>query len=188
MYVDDILAISIDPTEILKSMEGKTVRYKNSNKSPPEMYLGARLKRKMINGNMCWTITSYEYVIAAVKTIKDAITRNPRKMPKTADKLMTKSFVPELDGTEELGPDGIKFYQDMIGMLRRATELGRTYIIYDVSILSQYQAALSKGHMEDILHIFAFLDRKPKLTLYMDPSLPRLNYSVHKNDPLEFKE
>ena len=35
MYVDDILAISIDPTEILKSIEGKTVKYKNVKIAPP---------------------------------------------------------------------------------------------------------------------------------------------------------
>ena len=60
---------------------------------------------------MCWTITSYDYVIAAMKTIKYAITRNPWKIPKTSDTPMNKSFVPELDGTEQLGPDGIQFYQ-----------------------------------------------------------------------------
>ena len=114
MYVDNILVISIDPTEILKSMEGKTVKYKNGKVYPPEMYLGVRLTRNMINGNMCWTITSYNYVIAAVQTIKDAITRKPWKIPKTADTPMTKSSLSELDGTEELGPDSIKFYQEMI--------------------------------------------------------------------------
>ena len=100
IYVDNILAISIDPTEVLKSMEGKKVKYKNSKKAPPDMYLGERLKRNMINGNMCCNITSYDYVISAVQTIKDAITRNPWNMSKTADTPMTKSFVPELDGTE----------------------------------------------------------------------------------------
>ena len=69
MYVDSILAISIDPTEILKSMEGKTVKYNNGKIAPPEMYLGAILKRKMINRNICCTITSYDYAIAAVQTI-----------------------------------------------------------------------------------------------------------------------
>ena len=49
---------------------------------------------------MCSTITSYDYVIAAVKTIKDAITLKPWNIPKTADIPMTESFVPELDGTE----------------------------------------------------------------------------------------
>ena len=52
MYVYNIMEISIDPTEILKIMKGKTVRYKNGKIAPPEIYLGARLKRKMINGNM----------------------------------------------------------------------------------------------------------------------------------------
>ena len=120
----------------------------------------------MINENMCWTITSYDYVIAAVHTIKDAITHNPWKIPKTADTPMTKSFVPELDGTDELGPDGIQFYQEMILMLRWETELGRTDILHEVSILSQYQAEPIEGHMEEILHIFSFLDWKPRLTLY----------------------
>ena len=52
MYVDDILAISIDPTEIIKGIEGKTVKYNNGKKDPPEMYIGGILKRNMINGNM----------------------------------------------------------------------------------------------------------------------------------------
>ena len=73
MYVYDILAISMKPTEILKTMEGKTVRYKNGNISPPEMYLGAKLKQKMMNRHMCWTIISYDYLIAAMQTIKDTV-------------------------------------------------------------------------------------------------------------------
>ena len=162
-------------------MEGKTVKYNNSKIATPEMYLGARLKRNIINGNMCWTITSYEYVNSDVQTIKDAIIRKLWKIPKTSDTPMTKSFVPELDGTDELGPDGIQFYQEMILMLRWETELVRTDILREVSILSHYHDAPREGHMEEILHIFAFLDGKPRLTLYMDPAFPRLNYSVQKH-------
>ena len=51
---------------------------------------------------------------------------------------MTQSFVPELYGTEEIGPDGIQLFQDMIGILIWATELVRTYILHEVSLLSQY--------------------------------------------------
>ena len=72
-------------------------------------------------------------------------------------------------------------------MLRWATEHRRTDILREVSILSHYHDAPIEGHMEEILHIFAFLDGKPRLTLYMDPDFPRLNYYVHKNDPTEFK-
>ena len=66
-------------------------------------------------------------------------------------------------------------------MLRWATELGITDILHEVSILSQYQDAPRERHMEEILHIFSFLDGKPRLTLYMDPALQRLNYSVHNH-------
>ena len=71
----------------------------------------------------------------------------------------------------------------MIGILRWATELVRTDILHEVSILLQYQAAPREGPMGYILYIFDFLDGKPRLTLYMYPALPRLNYSVHKNYP-----
>ena len=72
-------------------------------------------------------------------------------------------------------------------MLRWATEIGRTDILHEVSILSQYQAAPRTRNMGEILHIFAFLDGKPRLTFYMDPDLPGLNYSVQKNDSSKLK-
>ena len=43
MYVDEILAISMDPTSILKSTEGDTVKYKNGNIEPPELYMDPSL-------------------------------------------------------------------------------------------------------------------------------------------------
>ena len=75
----------------------------------------------------------------------------------------------------------------MIGLLSWVNEIEITDILHEVSILSQYQAVPREGHTEEILNIFALLDGKPRLTLYMDPDLPRLDYSVHKNDPSELK-
>ena len=44
------------------------------------------------------------------------------------------SFIPVLDGTPELGTDDHRFFQEMIGMLRWATELGRVDILHEVSL------------------------------------------------------
>ena len=44
-----------------------------------------------------------------------------------------------------------------------------------MSLLSQYQAAPREGHLVQALHIFAFLKRKPKLTLYFDPATPEID-------------
>ena len=49
MYVDDILVISMDPTSILKSMEGDTIKYKNGKIDSLEMYLGEKIQEKEIN-------------------------------------------------------------------------------------------------------------------------------------------
>ena len=57
-------------------------------------------------------------------------------------------------------------------MLRWATELGRVDILTEVSVLSQCQAAPREGHLEEVLHIFGFLKKVGKLTLWFDPSTP----------------
>ena len=57
----------------------------------------------------------------------------------------------------------------MMGIIIWATELVRRDILHDVSLLSHYQDSPREGHMGDILHIFDFLDEKPRLTLYMNP-------------------
>ena len=71
------------------------------------MYVGAKLKRKMMNRQMCWTISSYDYVIDAVQTIKYAVKDKRWKLPATAKTTINQSFVPKLDISEELGPHDI---------------------------------------------------------------------------------
>ena len=101
------------------------------------------------------------------------------KLPLKAPTPMVSAFVLESDGTPELGPDDHRFFQEIIGMLRWATELDRVDILDEVSLLShQYQASPRQGHMEQALHIFAFLDKIKNLTLYMDPSHPNLDYKI----------
>jgi len=57
-----------------------------------------------------------------------------------------------------------------------------------VSLLSQYLACPRKGYLEQALHIMAYLKKKPKLTLYMDPSLPMIDYSQFRMKPEDFTE
>ena len=125
-----------------------------------------------------------------MQTLKDSVNKDKcqRKLPSKATTPMVSYFVPELDGTPELGPDDHRFFPEMIGMLRWATELGRVYVLHEVSLLSQYQESPRQEHIEQVLHIFAFLDKHQKLTLYMDPSLPNLDYQIFTTDATEFKE
>ena len=61
-------------------------------------------------------------------------------------------------------------------------------MLHKVSLLSQYQSSPRQGHLEQALHIFAYLDKHPKLTLYMDHSLPNLDYRIFTTDASEFAE
>ena len=101
---------------------------------------------------------------------------------------MTTSYFPELDNSKELEGYDITFYQEIIGILRWATELGRVHILHEVSIMSQYQASPREGHMDQLMHILGYLKRKPKTSLFMDPGLPNINYQDFKTNKNDFKE
>ena len=66
--------------------------------------------------------------------------------------------------------------------------MGRVDILLEVSLLSQYQAAPREGHLEQLLHIFAYLRKKPKVTLYLDPALPNLDYTIFQTRAEDFIE
>jgi hypothetical protein len=101
---------------------------------------------------------------------------------------MNNTFSPEMDATNELSADDMMFYQELIGVLRWATEIGRVDILLEVALLSQYQASPRKGHLEQLLHIFAFFKKHPKVTLYMSPELPKINYGNFHTNRNDFSE
>ena len=55
-------------------------------------------------------------------------------------------------------------------------------------MLSSHQACPRVGHMEQLLHIFAFIKRKPKLSLYFDHAYPRIDESSFNHNIEPFKE
>ena len=101
---------------------------------------------------------------------------------------MTTEYIPELDGTPELDAKYLQRYQELIGILRWATEIGRVDVLLETSLLSQYQASPRQGHLEQILRIFGYLKRKPKVSIYMDPALPVIDYSLFRTKAEDFKE
>ena len=156
----------MDAKTLLISMEGGTVKYKNGKIKPPDTYLGAQLFQKNMNGIEMWGISSVDYVKAAIKTLREAMKNKPHlKWPSRVLTPMILNYSLELDASPELGAEDIQFYQELIGMLRWATKLGRTDVLLETSLLSQYQASPRQGHLEQALHIFAYMDRKPKTSL-----------------------
>jgi hypothetical protein len=93
------------------------------------------------------------------------------------------------DVTAELDDNGFTCFQELIGILRWAKEIGRVDILFEVSIPSQFQANPREGHLKQLLHVFAFLLRKrPKLAVYMSPEVPRMDFGDFRTNREDFAE
>ncbi|CAJ1967966.1 unnamed protein product [Cylindrotheca closterium] len=186
-YVDDILCMSENAKDVMEQISYK-FKFKKDKIEQPESYLGAGVKRKVLDGQHMWTMSSYDYVTAAVKNVKATLKDNQRwNLPKKAVTPMNSDYTPELDVSSELNAHDHTYFQELIGVLRWATEIGRVDILLEVSLLSQYQAGPGEGHMEQLLRIFAYLDQHPKMTLYFDWRIPNADFSGVKSSYKEFR-
>ena len=186
-YVDDILVISNTAMKIMREIQGQ-VKFKKDKIEPPDIYLGAKLKLKEIDDVVCWSISSNDYVKAAIDTVEKAIEQRPWKLSTKVQTPMSSNYQPELDVSDELNASDTQFFQELIGILRWGTEIGRIDVLLETAILSQHQALPRVGHLEQALHIFSFLKKKPKLSLYLDPRYPDIDYGLFKSNPSEFHE
>ena len=96
-------------------------------------------------------------------------------------------YKPELDVTDECDAQHVQRYQQLIGILRWAVELGRVDIQVEVAIMSQYQASPRQGHLEALYLIFHFLWKNPRKRLVMDPCYPDVDKSAF-NGAADWKE
>ena len=91
---------------------------------------------------------------------------------------MRTDYRAELDVSPLLTPDQVNYYMSLIGILRWAVELGRLDIYVDVTLLSSYMAQPRVGHMEQVLHIFAYLKCHLQSNLVFDPN--EINWDEEK--------
>ena len=126
-----------------------------------------------------WTISSDKYVEAAVKNVEQVIKDKKRyKWERNQKTPMVGSYAPELDGSPKLNAGDLTLFQELIGVLRWATEIGRVDILHEVAILSQYQASAREVHLKQVINIFSFVKHNPKLSIHMDPQLPEVDSMV----------
>ncbi len=100
MYVEDILAISCDAKAISQDVQ-RTFELKNDRIETSEFYPGAKLQEKPTNGLKCWTMTSQDYMKAAVENVEETLRGTRRQLPTSnADTPMNKTYSPEIDITD----------------------------------------------------------------------------------------
>ena len=172
VYVDDIMAIGTRPRDTLMKLN-KYYKIKNDSIGPPDLYLGAKLKRITLeDGTTAWGQSSSKYVRSAIANVKDWISKRGYRLPSKCSTPMSTSYRPELDISRELASDEASFYQSMIGVLRWAVELGRIDIATETSMLAAHLALPREGHMFAAFRVFAYLDKHHNSRLVFDPRIP----------------
>jgi hypothetical protein len=172
IYTDDILAVSMNPRQILSYLDQHYL-LKPESIGRPTRYLGAKIGRFKIEGdeNEKWTMSPEEYVVNQVKELEIWIDdHNYSKLRSKASSVLPSNYRPELDASEYLNPVLHQFYQQKVGVLRWAVELGQINITTEVSMMAAYTTAPRMGHLEAVIHIFAFLKHHPRSRLVFDDS------------------
>ena len=173
-YVDDILSVSLNATSILKSIQ-VNFKLKDDKIEPPSDYLSAVLGQMDIDGKTSWYLSSEKYVKSAVKNVEQILQKGSQKLPSKCKTPLSSSYRPELDTSPELKESGLQRYQELIGVLRWAVELGRVDILLETSMMSMYLALPRRRHLEQLYHVFGYLKPNPKRKLYLDPQHPQVD-------------
>jgi hypothetical protein len=150
-------------------------KFKNDEVKPPDVYLGAKLEKKLVNGVVCWTMSSLQYVSTAIDNVVNKLKEQGKTLPTKCGTPMAHKYRPEEDESDELEGTEITYFQELIGMLRWSIELGRVDIAMEVSMLSSHLALPRIGHLQQVLHIFGYLKQNPKKMLVFDPREPNIS-------------
>jgi hypothetical protein len=97
------------------------------------------------------------YVKCAVDEVQRTLGEIGQQLQTKVKTPVSQGYQPELDALPEPNPIQANYFQGLIGVLRLMIELGQINIMVSVTILSHFLAAPREGHLNEVLHIFAYL-------------------------------
>jgi len=163
IYVNDVLHIAEDPEEDMKKF-AQVYRLKDGV-GTPDRYLGGNIERvQTSNGSVAWSLSCYDYLINAIKQVKDELSQRDLTLKQfgTGLRPYPACYRPEVDVTQVLDAERTNRFQQLIGILRWAIELGRIDTLTEVSCLSQHLAEPREGHLIAVYKIFKYLSLRLK--------------------------
>ena len=179
-YVDDVLCVSHKTTETLQALQ-RFFKLKDDKIDEPDMYLGAEVSKIQSDGTEFWTMSGEIYIKTAVRNLEDVLSSRGLRLPSKCYTPLSSNYRPELDTSPELKANGVVEYQELIGILRWAVELGRVDINLEVSMMSSYLASPRIGRLQETYHMFGYLKQKPKRKLGFDPTEPNISEKMFKD-------
>ena len=176
-YVDDVITMSSKPMLIIDGIKA-TFKLKGDKAEVPEMYLGGDIKQvETASGTKCWTLSSENYIKTAIANVEEKLSKSNLRLPSKCITPFVSGYHPSEDMTKELDSEGTRYYQELIGVLRWAIELGRVDILLEVALLSTHLVLPRAGHLQQLYHIFGYLKNSSRRRLYFDPEHPNISES-----------
>jgi hypothetical protein len=158
VYIDDCLLIHHDPNPVMEELESRYALKKDSY-GCPDRYLGTNAcKYQLEDGREYWCMHPGDYVKMSCKLVKGWSEKDSRRWTKNRKAAMITKYRLELDISPDLDDDLATRFQQMIGILRWAIELGRIDFITEVSHLSSHNVSPRAGLLEAAFQVFENLD------------------------------
>jgi hypothetical protein len=157
----------------------KKYTLKEGSVKEPTEYLGNQVgKWDMYDplnlGKQCWVMLSDLYVKRAVTEVEKELgeVHQQLQLPSKVSTPMLAGYQLEVDGTKLLSARQASYFQGLIRVLWWICEVGWIDILHDIAMLLRFLAAPREGHLEQCLHIFAFLKKYDHSKIIFDNSIP----------------
>ena len=95
LYTDDALVVSSRAEHVLRHELGKYFELKEESIGPPNIYLGARIRKVLLeNGSSAWAIESSQYVCAAITNVEQLLQQRQLKLPSRVNAPLSPGYRP----------------------------------------------------------------------------------------------
>jgi hypothetical protein len=118
VYVDDVLAISHEPKVLIDAI-GEYYKVKPGSDKETDIYLGANAEKvQMPDSREVWATSPCDYVKNAIKTVEGLLAEDGEGyvLKNMAKNPFPMNYQPELDVSNELGPELSSRYLQLIGI------------------------------------------------------------------------
>ena len=172
-YVDDLIIAHKDPPSVINDLKK---RYILKGVGEPTYYLGGDFERKETPEKVL-TWGSKTYISRCLDRYEAMYHEKPRG--NTYSPLDPKDS-PETDTSPFCGPEEIKQYQTLMGMLQWAVTLGRMDIMCAVMTMSRFRGLPRLGHLDRVKRMFGYLRNYRKTAIKFRTEIP--DYSSFERD------
>ncbi len=151
-YVEDLAIASRDPKNITNELQSK-YKFKLKGTGPISYHLGCGFYRDS-TGTSC--MAPKQYIDRMINAYEQLFGCKPKT---TYSSPLEQGDHPELDTFDELGLDGIKQYQSLIGAAQWLIFRGRLDIATAIMAMSSYRVAPRKGHLDRMQRIYGYVSK-----------------------------